>query len=331
MKIAHRQIEKDAPCFIIAEIGCNHNQDINLAKRLIDAAVECGVDAVKFQKFDTSNLVTTHHPQYNLLKKLELSNEAFLELFSYTIKKGIIFLATPYDEESVEFLAKLPLAAYKVASGDITNIPLLNKISLKDIPVILSTGMSKLDEIKKAVHTLRKSGNKQIVLMHCVSTYPTSIKDCNLRTIITLQQKFQLPVGFSDHSLGITMSLAAVALGACVIEKHFTLDKNLPGPDHFMSLTPEELKELVKGIREIEEGLGLGIKMPLESEQEAIRTARRSIIANKDIPKGTIITNEMITLKRPGTGLSHEFICKVVGKKAKRNITYDSIISFEDI
>jgi len=331
MKIANREIGKDAPCFIIAEIGCNHNQDINLAKRLIDAAVGCGVDAVKFQKFTTSKLVTSHHPQYHLLKKLELSNEAFLELFYYTTKKGIIFLATPYDEESVEFLARLPVLAYKVASGDITNIPLLKKIALKNLPIILSTGMSNLDEIKEAIKTIRQAKNNQIVLMHCVCAYPTSTKDCNLKVITTLKQQFQLAVGFSDHSLGVTMSLAAAALGACVIEKHFTLDKNLPGPDHFMSLTPDELKDLVKGIREIEEGLGSEIKIPLESEQETMKTTRRSIVANKDIPKGTIITNEMIILKRPGTGLSSKFIHKVVGKKAKRDIPYDSILDFEDI
>lgn len=331
MKINHREIGKDSPCFIIAEIGCNHNQDINLAKDLIDTAIKCGVDAVKFQKFVTSKLVTTHHPQYQLLKKLELSNEVFLELFAYTTKKGMIFLATPYDEESVEFLAKLPVSAYKIASGDITNIPLLNKIALKNRPVLISTGMSQLAEIRKAVNTMRQSGNEQIILMHCISTYPTSTKDCNLRAITLLQEKFQLPVGFSDHSLGIIMSLAAVALGACVIEKHFTLNKNLPGPDHFMSLTPAELKKLVKGIRQVEEGLGAKIKIPLSSEQEVMRNVRRSIVAHKNIPAGTIITDEMIILKRPGNGLSPEFINKVVGQKAKRDIPCDSLINFEDI
>ncbi|MEW6094928.1 MAG: N-acetylneuraminate synthase [bacterium] len=332
MKINNRVVgEKESPCFIIAEIGCNHNQDINLAKRLIDTAVECGVDAVKFQKFVTSKLVSTHQTQYNLLKKLELSDDAFLELFPYTIKKGIIFLATPYDEESVEFLDKLGVPAYKVASGDITNIPLLNKIALKNLPVILSTGMSNLDEIKEAIDTIKDVGNEQIILMHCVSTYPTKIKDCNLKAINTLKQRFQLPVGFSDHSLGITMSIAAVALGSCVIERHFTLDRNLPGPDHFMSLTPNELKELVKGIREVEEGLGSGLKVPLECEQETIKTTRKSIVAIKDIPQGTTITKDMVTIKRPGIGIAPKFINKVVGKKVKRDILEDSIINWEDI
>jgi len=332
VKINNRVVgEKGAPCVVIAEIGCNHNQDINLAKRLIDSAVECGVDAVKFQKFVTSKLVTIHQPQYNLLKNLELSDDAFLELFSYTTKKGIIFLATPYDEESVEFLSELPIPAYKVASGDITNLPLLNKIALKNLPVILSTGMSNLDEIKEAIDTIKEAGNNQIILMHCVSNYPTKIKDCNLKAINMLKEVFQLPVGFSDHSLGITMSIAAVALGACVIERHFTIDKNLPGPDHFISLTPDELKELVKGIREVEQGLGSGVKIPLECEQEVMKTARKSIVANKDIPQGTIITLDMIAVKRPGIGIPPKFINKVIGKKAKRDIPYDSIIGWEDI
>jgi N-acetylneuraminate synthase/N,N'-diacetyllegionaminate synthase len=332
VKIDNRVIgEKDAPCFIIAEIGCNHNQDINLAKRLIDAAVDCGVDAVKFQKFITSKLITTHQNQYNILKKLELSNSTFLELFSYTIKKNIIFLATPYDEESVEFLANLPVPAYKIASGDITNLPLLNKIALKNLPIILSTGMSNLDEIKEAIDVIKKAGNDQIILMHCISTYPTDIKDCNLKAITTLKQTFKLPVGFSDHSLGITMSIAAVALGACVIERHFTIDKNLPGPDHFISLTPYELKELVKCIREVEEGIGSGIKIPLECEQETMKMARRSIVAIKDIPQGTTITKDMIAIKRPGFGIPPKFINKIIGKKAKKDISNDSVINWEDI
>lgn len=331
MKINNREIGRDKPCFIIAEIGCNHNQDIKLAKDLIDEAIKCGVDAVKFQKFVTSKLVTTHHPQYHLLKKLELSNDTFLELFTYTTKKGMIFLATPYDEESVEFLAELPVPAYKIASGDITNLPLLSKIALKNLPLFLSTGMSGLAEIRRAVKTIRQCGNEQIVLMHCVSAYPTYPKDCNLKAITTLQQKFQLPIGFSDHSLGIIMSIAGVVLGACVIEKHFTLDKNLPGPDHFMSLTPNELKKLVRGIREVEEGLGSGVKMPSASEQKVMRSVCRSIVANKDIPAGTIITDEMVILKRAGNGLSPQFINKVVGKKAKRNIPMNSPINFEDI
>lgn len=332
MKINNRVIgKKDAPCFIIAEIGCNHNQDINLAKSLIDAAVECGVDAVKFQKFVASKLVTTHQNQYHLLKKLELSDDAFLELFSYTIKKDIIFLATPYDEESVEFLSNLPVPAYKVASGDITNIPLLNKIALKNLPVILSTGMSNLDEIKEAIDIIKEVGNEEIILMHCVSTYPTEIRNCNLKAITTLKETFKLPVGFSDHSLGLTMSIAAVALGACVIERHFTINKNLSGPDHFMSLTPAELKELVKCIREVEEGMGCGIKIPLECEQDVMKITRKSIVATKDIPKGTTITNDMIGIKRPGIGIPPKFINKVVGKKAKRDISNDSIINWEDI
>lgn len=331
MKINNQIVGDNAPCFIIAEIGCNHNQDINLAKRLIDATVECGVNAVKFQKFITSKLISAHHSQYHLLKKLELSDEAFLELFSYTIKKGITFLATAYDEESVEFLARLGVPAYKVASGDITNLPLLNKIALKNLPIILSTGMSNLDEIKEAIETIKEAGNDQLILMHCVSTYPTKIADCNLKTINTLHQKFQLPVGFSDHSLGITMSIAAVALGACVIERHFTIDKNLPGPDQFMSLTPDELKELVKRIREVEEGLGSGIKMSLACEQGAIKTSRKSIVAAKDIPQQTTITNDMLAIKRPGTGIPPKFINQLIGKKVKGDIREDDLIVWGDI
>jgi len=340
-KIANRLIGEGVPCFIIAEAGVNHNGDIKLAKKLIDVAVKAGADAVKFQTFQAEELVTetaekaeyqkettgSKESQFAMIKKLELSDKNFKELFTYAQRKEIIFLSTPFDPESVDLLDKLGVPAIKVGSGEITNFPLLKHIASKQKPVILSTGMSTLDEVTEAVEVIRKAGSEEIALLHCVSCYPARIEDTNLRAIETLRRKFNLPVGLSDHTVGIHIPIAAVALGACIIEKHFTLDKNLPGPDHRASLEPAELKEMVQAIRSVESALGDGIKRPTADEKETKKAARRSLVARTNIPAGTVITEDMLDIKRPGTGLEPKLINLVIGKKAKKNIAFGEIIT----
>jgi len=333
IEIADRTVGPGEPVFIIAEVGVNHNGEIGLAKVLIDMAAEAGADAVKFQTFNSEELVSKEASasQLNLLKKLELSRADFLCLKEYCEDKGIIFLSTPFDEQSVHFLLELGVPAIKVGSGELTNLPLLETVAQAKLPIILSTGMSSLAEVEEAVHTLLQAGNNTLVLMHCVSCYPADIEDANLRAIKTLAQTFGLPVGYSDHTLGIEASLAAVALGACVIEKHFTLNKNLAGPDQHASLEPDELQALVKGIRRVEKALGNGIKKPAPAELQVRQMARKSLVARTDIPKGTIIRRDMVALKRPGTGISPGFLDLVVGRQAKTDIKADALIAWENI
>ncbi len=343
VKIGSKSIGDGEPCFIIAEAGVNHNGDIELAKKLVDIAVEAGTDAVKFQTFKAENVVTKNAPkadyqakntgsnesQHEMLKELELSEDEFKELYKYTKRRGIIFLSTPFDFESVDFLEELGVPAFKVSSADLTNLPFLKYIAEKRKPIILSTGMGTLGEIEEAINTIKNAGNEDIILLHCVTSYPAKFESLNLRAIQTLKEAFKLPVGFSDHSLGIYASIAAVALGAVVIEKHFTLDKNLPGPDHKASLNPEELKEMIEEIRIIEKALGDGIKRAAPEETEIRRVVRRSIVAKVDIPKGATITKDMITFKRPETGLSPKYYKEIIGKKARKKINKDEVITFE--
>ena len=331
--------------FIIAEAGVNHNGDIKLAKKLINVAKDAGADAVKFQTFKVEDVVTQNaekaeyqkettgaeESQFEMIKKLELTESDFKELADYAKKAGILFLSSPFDKESVDLLDELDVPAFKVASGEITNLPLLRYIAKKGKPIILSTGMSTLGEIEEALDVIRSEEVEDIILLHCVSNYPARVEDVNLRAMGTLKQAFKLPVGFSDHTLGITAPIAAVALGACVIEKHFTLDRNLPGPDHKASLEPDELKEMVKAIREVEKALGNGIKKPTKEEEKIKKVARRSIVAKVDISKGAIITEEMLDVKRPGTGIEPKYLKFIIGRKAKEDIKKDIIISLKMI
>ena len=344
IRIEDKLIGEEEPCFIIAEAGVNHNGSVELAKKLIDAAKDAGADAVKFQTFKTENVVvkdaqkaeyqketTGEGSQYEMIKKLELAEEDFRELADYAKEKDIMFLSSPFDKESVDLLHELDVPAFKVGSGEITNLPLLRYIAKKGKPIILSTGMSTLGEIEEALDVIRSEGVEDIILLHCVSNYPARIEDVNLRAMGTLKQAFKLPVGFSDHTLGITAPIAAVALGACVIEKHFTLDRNLPGPDHKASLEPDELKEMVKDIREVEKALGNGIKKPTKEEEEVKKVARKSIVAKVDISKGAIITEEMLDVKRPGTGIEPKYLKFIIGRKTKEDIKKDDVIRFEMI
>jgi N,N'-diacetyllegionaminate synthase len=345
VKIEHKSVGYGEPVFIVAEAGVNHNGDVDLGKKLIDAAKDAETDAVKFQAFKAENLVTKYaekaryqkattgpnESQYNMIKKLELKAEEFRELYDYAKKKNIIFLSSTVDKKSVDLLGNLGVPAFKVASGEITNFPLLRYIAGKKKPVILSTGMSTLDEIEDALEVIRQKGVQDIVLLHCVTSYPAKIEDVNLRVIETLRHRFKLPVGFSDHTLGITASIASAALGAVLIEKHFTLDTSLPGPDHKASLEPDELKEMVRAIRDVEKALGDGIRKLTEDEERIKKVARRSIVAKVRIPKGTIITEDMLDLKRPGVGIEPKYLNDIIGKRAKKDIKPDELVTFEKL
>lgn len=343
--IAGRKIGNNEPCFIIAEAGVNHNGDVNLAKKLIEVAEEAGADAVKLQTFKAEEMATknaekaayqkeitgTQESQYEMLKKLELSEEEHVELKRYADEQGILLLSTPYDNRSVDFLVELGVPALKVSSADITSLPLLYHIASKGLPIILSTGMSTLGEVEEAIEVIANSGNQQIILLHCVSCYPTKIEDMNLRAMETLRCVFNLPVGLSDHSIGITVPIAAAALGACIIEKHFTLDKNLPGPDHRASLEPKELKQMVKAIRDVQKAMGDGIKKPTMEEEENKKVVRRGIVALTDILQGTTLTVEMLDIKRPVAGIEAKHLATVVGKKVRKDIAKDSPLTWDKI
>jgi N,N'-diacetyllegionaminate synthase len=328
--------------FIIAEAGVNHNGSIKLAYRLIDVAYSCGADAVKFQTFKTENLVlktaqkaeyqrqTTNQleSQYNMLKQLELDINAHKKLIDYCNKKGIIFLSTPFDHESIELLNKLELKIFKIPSGEINNLSYLRQIGLLRKKVILSTGMSTLKEIEDALIVLTRAGTskKNITILHANTMYPTPMEDVNLRAMQTIQDKFGVEVGYSDHTLGIEVDIAAVAMGATIIEKHFTLDKTMDGPDHKSSLSPDELKSMVMSIRNIEKALGSSEKKPSKSEEPNITAVRKSIVASKPIKKGELFTETNITVKRPGTGLSPMKWDNIVGKVAQRNYQLDDFL-----
>ncbi len=336
--------------FIIAEAGVNHNGDIDTALRLVDMAKKAGTDAIKFQTFKSERLVAFSTPkakyqkantgsyesQLEMLKRLELTNDNFKRLFSYCRKKGIIFMSTAFDEKGADMLGRLGMNIFKVPSGEITNKPLIQHIATKNKPVILSTGMSYLNEVEKAVRWIydiwNKSGfNQQLTLLHCVSNYPAHAKDVNLYAMNTLKTAFGLSVGYSDHTLGIEIPIAAVAMGAKVIEKHFTLDRNMKGPDHKASLEPDELKAMVKAIRNVEKAMGDGIKRPAESEEETRAIARRSLVAKRDIKKGNVIRSDDIIIKRPGNGILPEFKDIIKGMKAGKNIKADSVIKWGDL
>ena len=327
---------------IIAEAGVNHNGSLVLAKQLIDKAVEAGADAVKFQTFKAEEVISqfatkaeyqkkTSDPvesQLEMVKKLELSFADFEELYSYCEKKGIIFLSTPFDLESARFLKKLNLEIFKIPSGEITNYLLLKEIGSYKKKVILSTGMADLGEIEDALDVLAEAGcaKEKIIILHCNTDYPTSYEDVNLQAMLTISKAFQVNVGYSDHTPGIIIPVAAVALGAQVIEKHFTLNKNLPGPDHKASLEPDELKAMVKAIKNVEKALGTGIKKPSKSELKNLPIARKSIVAKQPIRQGEVFNENNLTLKRPGTGISPMRWHDVLGKKALRDYEKDEVI-----
>lgn len=329
---------------IIAEAGVNHNGSIELAKKLVDVAAEAGVDFVKFQTYKTGRLVSKsahkanyqkknfgnkEDTQYDMLKRLELSDEMHKELIAYCSQKGISFLSTGFDEDSVDYLEKLGLELFKIPSGEITNKPYLKHIALKKKRVILSTGMANISEIQDALDILISNGLTRdlITVLHCNTEYPTPMKDVNLNAMLTIKRELDVNVGYSDHTLGIEVPIAAVAMGADVIEKHFTLDRKMVGPDHLASLEPDELKQMVIAIRNVELALsGSGEKVASESELKNIVVARRSIVAAKRIQKGEFFTSDNLTVKRPGNGVSPMLWDEVIGREALRDYEEEDLI-----
>jgi len=330
--------------FIIAEAGVNHNGSLDLAYQLIDVAKDAGSDAVKFQTFKAENVVSkladkaeyqkkttgSDKSQLEMIKKLQLSFDDFVKLKKYCDKREIMFLSTPFDHQSIDFLYDL-VDIYKIPSGEIINYPYLKHIAAKNKPIIMSTGMANLGEVEEAINTIRAVNSKaKISLLHCTTNYPTPYEEVNLKAMQTLAAAFKLPVGYSDHTLGIEVPVAAVAMGAKIIEKHFTLDKNLPGPDHKASLEPDELKGMVKAIRNIEKALGDGIKKPNKSETEIMKVAGRSLIATRDIRAGEIIKESDIAIKRPGTGILPKFEDIIIGMKLINDIRQDEPFRWEN-
>ena len=325
--------------YIIAEAGVNHNGDINLAYQLVDAAKAAGVDCIKFQTFKSENLVshtaqkaeyqkaaTGDSSQQDMLKQLELSFGEFVSLKEYCDRKGIFFLSTPFDFESIEFLNSIEMPFWKIPSGEVTNYPYLVALAKTGKPVVMSTGMCEMQEIEDAIAVLRENGASDIKLLHCNTEYPTPYEDVNLRAMKTLRDAFGVEVGYSDHTKGIEVPIAAVAMGAAVIEKHFTLDRNMEGPDHKASLEPQELKQMVDSIRHIEAALGSGDKRPSPSEKKNMAVARKSIVAAKRIKAGDILTEENITVKRPGNGICPMRWKEVLGTRAVRDFEEDELI-----
>lgn len=329
--------------YVIAEAGVNHNGTVELAKRLIDMAKDAGADAVKFQTFRAEESTSagadkakyqmindpTQESQLEMIKKLELPFETFKVLKEYCMQKKIEFISTPDGEESLDCLIKLEVPFIKIGSTEVTNYPFLQKIGETGKPIILSTGMSTLGEVEKALTVIRETGNQNIALMHCTTDYPTAVEDVNLRAMLTLKDAFHVKVGYSDHTMGFEAAIAAVTLGAAYIEKHITVDRNLEGPDHKASMTPEEFKEYVAHIRKTEQLLGDGEKRPTAHEKEIMQQVRRSILANENLDKGTVLKKEMFCYKRPGTGIAPEYADILEGRVLKCDVKQDGMILWE--
>ncbi len=351
IKINNKIISENSPPFIVAEAGVNYYdiaekesiEPIEAAKLMIEKAAEAGADAIKFQSYKADKIASKYSPaywdtskeatksQYELFKKYDrFGEDEYSELARYAKNKNIVFMSTPFDKEAVDYLDKL-MPVFKISSSDITNIPFIKYIARKKKPIFLSTGASTIEEIREAVDSIKKEGNDEVVILHCILNYPTQYENANLAMIKHIQKNL---VGYSDHTLPDDCMLVlttAVLLGAKVVEKHFTLDKSLPGNDHYHSMDPVDLKKFVENIKLIQKIMGKEEKKPLESELISIKYARRSIVADVDIPKGTVLTENMLTFKRPGTGISPKFIDSVIGKKTKRAIKKDEIIKWEDI
>ncbi len=325
---------------IIAEAGVNHNGSLDIAFQLVDKAKEAGADIIKFQTAKAENVVSKFaekaeyqkettgrdESQLDMIKRLLLTYDEFVKLKGYCDRKEIEFLSTPFDLDSIGFLNKLGCSMWKVPSGEITNYPYLTTVAKTRLPVIMSTGMATLKEVKAAVDLLKDGGCQDISLLHCTTEYPAPVRDVNLRAMLTLKEEFGMPVGYSDHTQGIEIPIAAVAMGATIIEKHFTLDRNMAGPDHKASLEPDELKRMVEAVRNVEAALGDGKKMPAESEKKNIAIARKSIVAKRNIKAGEKFTEENITTKRPGNGISPMKWLDVLGMTASRDYGEDELI-----
>ena len=331
--------------YIIAEAGVNHNGSLELAKKLVDMAAECGANAIKFQTFKAEESTGSYakkatyqmenmpieESQLEMIRKLELPFDAFKELKAYCKTKNIDFLSTPDGEESLNFLVDLGVSVIKIGSTEVTNLEFLRKIGETGLEIILSTGMSYLAEVERAVEVIRSTHNYKIKVMQCTTDYPTALEDVNLKAMVTMKEKLQVPVGLSDHTMGNEAAIAAVALGAEFVEKHITLDQNMEGPDHKASTSYEGLRSYVNAIRNTEKLLGDGIKKPTKREKIIMKDVRRSIVAREPISEGTILTKELLDYKRPGTGISPEDVEQIIGKKVNKSMEKDQPILWEDI
>lgn len=345
MKIGHRIIGSDAPCFIIAEAGVNHNGDLNTALELVQRAKDIGADCVKFQTFKAERVVTKNAPkaayqlrvtdeaesQLDMLKKLELHYDDYRAIVTRAQKYGITLLSTPYNEEDADFLEGLGFDAFKIASGQLVEYSFLEYVAKKGLPIILSTGMADMKEVAMAVDTILKTGNNQLALLQCTTNYPSLVEEANVNAMITMREAFKLTAGYSDHVPENYATYCAVALGASIIEKHFTLDKNMSGPDHSSSLNPAEFSELISGIRKVELSKGDGIKRPTKIEMDNSVGMRRSIVASRDLKAGDILSYSNLTYKRPATGLAPFWIDNIIGKSIKEDIAEDSQIKLEQV
>ncbi len=345
ISIGPRPVGDGQPVFVIAEAGVNHDGKLELAERLVDAAAEAGCDAVKFQTFDPALLATPQAEkaayqqettgdagsQLDMLRGLVLPRDAHARLQQRARDRGLLFLSTPFDEPSADFLEELGVPAFKVSSGDLTNVLLLEHLARKRRPLLMSTGMATLDEVTAAVATVRAAGADQIALFHCVSNYPADPADCNLRAIATLRRTTDLPVGWSDHTLGIDVTVAAVAVGAQLVEKHFTLDRSLPGPDHRASLEPDELAAMVRGIRHAEAALGDGLKAPRPSEAGVADVARRSLCYREALASGTVLERTHLVALRPGTGIPTKDLATIVGRRLCRAVIRNALVHADDL
>ena len=331
IKIRNKWIGEHFPVFIIAEAGINHNGNLEIAKKMITKAKECGADAIKFQTFKAEDLTSIKSKFFKIFKNLELSYSDFIELYYYAKKQNIIIFSSPFSFDAIDLLTKIKTPAFKIASGDLTNIPLIKYAASKKKPMIVSTGMSTIEEIKNALRTIQSQGNNKIIILHSVSAYPAPINEVNLQTIQLLKRKFQYPIGYSDNGSELLVPLIAVSKGAKVIEKHFTLDRKSKGPDHKLSADPHQFRSLVNNIRSVEMMLGNGIKNCQPSEIENRVNARRSITANVTIPKGSRITQKMIGIKRPATGIEPKYFNQVLGKTATRTIKSEESLKWKDI
>lgn len=345
VKVDNRYIGDNEPCFIVAEIGINHNGQIDLAKKMIDVAIKCGVDAVKFQCFKAEEFIANPEETYTyqsqgqqvtesmleMFKRHEFSREDWAEIFSYCRNKIVCF-ATPQNPSDLDFLLEIAdLPIIKVGSDDLTNLQLMEYYASKNKPMIISAGAAFTSEIEDAVNIIRQTGNNDLMVLHCISSYPTDVNEVNLRKMLTIKQAFDVIVGFSDHTVSTIAATAAVALGANIIEKHFTLDKSLAGPDHWFSANPEELAQLVQAARYVECALGSYVVKPTLKELEMRKVIRRSIVAAENIKKGDFITKDVIAVKRPGTGLAPKFTKYLINRKARVSIKKGELITFENI
>lgn len=342
-KIGDRSVGTGEPAYVIAEAGINHNGDMERAQQMVHVAKEVGVDCIKFQTFTAEGIMTKSAASaahldagagmedvYTFLQRMALSREDHEVLFALCGELGLNFLSSVFEPASVDLLENLGVSAYKIASMDLIHLTLLKYVAETGKPIVLSTGMGTMGEIERALDTIYSTGNEQVVLLHCVSVYPPDIEDVNLRAMDTIRTAFNVPVGFSDHTVGITVDLAAVARGGCVIEKHFTLDKTLPGPDQPISGDPDDFRRLVSGVRTVEAALGSAIKRPTEAEMGMRNGMRRSVVSAVDIGEGTAVTEDMVTFKRPGSGIPPSDLAHIVGRTTRREIPADTLVEYAD-